>query len=83
MSEPLELTVCPECGAAAEVIDRFVLPSTHGPVAHVKLRCVTGPWVRVPPPASPERLASSTSLGRWPSIGIDALDWDASTSPTR
>jgi hypothetical protein len=44
MSELLELTVCPECGAAAEVIDRFVLPSTHGPIAHAKVRCVTGPW---------------------------------------
>ena len=44
MSELLELTVCPECGAAAEVIDRFVLQSTYGPVAHAKVRCVTGPW---------------------------------------
>jgi hypothetical protein len=44
----LQLTTCPECGAPAEVIDRFTLPSTHGPVEHVKTRCVTGPWFVVP-----------------------------------
>jgi hypothetical protein len=44
----LELTNCPECGAPAEIVDRFVLPSTEGPVEHVKTRCVTGPWFVVP-----------------------------------
>jgi hypothetical protein len=44
----LELTNCPECGAPAEVVDRFVLPGTDGPVEHVKTRCVTGPWFVVP-----------------------------------
>jgi hypothetical protein len=47
-SERPELTGCPACGAPAEVIDRFVLQSTDGPVAHVKVRCVTGPWFTVP-----------------------------------
>jgi hypothetical protein len=46
----LELTDCPECGAPAEIIDTFVLPSTDGPVEHVKTRCVTGPWFVVPVP---------------------------------
>ena len=40
----LELTHCPECGAPAEIVDRFLLPSTDGPIEHVKTRCVTGPW---------------------------------------
>jgi hypothetical protein len=44
----LELTHCPQCGRPAEVIDRFFLPSTHGPVEHVKTRCVTGPWFVTP-----------------------------------
>jgi hypothetical protein len=44
MPARLELIVCPHCGAAAEVVDRFVLQSTNGPVEHVKVRCVTGPW---------------------------------------
>jgi hypothetical protein len=44
----LELTNCPECGAPAEIIDRFVLSSSEGPVEHVKTRCVTGPWFVVP-----------------------------------
>ena len=40
----LELTWCPDCGRTAEVIDRFWLPSTDGPLEHVKTRCLTGPW---------------------------------------
>jgi len=40
----LELTWCPDCGRTAEVIDRFSLPSTDGPLEHVKTRCITGPW---------------------------------------
>jgi hypothetical protein len=44
----LELTHCPECGAPAEIVDRFVLSSSDGPVEHVKTRCVTGPWFVVP-----------------------------------
>ena len=27
----LDLVVCPECAAPAEIVDRFVLPSTDGP----------------------------------------------------
>jgi hypothetical protein len=44
----LELTSCPECGLPAEVIDRFTLSSTDGPVEYVKTRCVTGPWFTTP-----------------------------------
>jgi hypothetical protein len=42
--QDVELTACPACGAPAEVIDRFVLSSTHGPVEHVKTSCITGHW---------------------------------------
>lgn len=40
---------CPEpgCGAAAVLLDRFWLPSTSGPVAHLKTRCAAG-HVRTP-----------------------------------
>jgi len=31
---------CPECGLPADVRDRFRVPSTRGPVEHVKTRCV-------------------------------------------
>jgi len=37
---PLELVGCPECAAPAEVVDRFTLDSTDGPVEHVRVRCV-------------------------------------------
>ena len=35
-----DLTTCPDCGAVAEVLDRFVLESTDGPVEHVRTVCV-------------------------------------------
>ncbi len=40
----MELQRCPEegCDLAAEVLDRFVLPSTDGPVEHVATVCVGG-----------------------------------------
>ncbi len=37
-----ELVDCPECGLPAEVLDRFVLESTDGPIEHVKIRCIKG-----------------------------------------
>jgi hypothetical protein len=36
----LDLVGCPECAAPAEVVDRFDLPSTDGPVEHVKVQCL-------------------------------------------
>ena len=41
-------THCPDCGRPAEVIDRFVLDSTAGPIEHVKIRCSSGPESTVP-----------------------------------
>ena len=43
-----EIIPCPECGAPAEVLDRFALPSTDSPVEHIKARCLTGPWFVFP-----------------------------------
>jgi hypothetical protein len=39
-----ELTTCPECGHAAEIVHRTTLWSTDGPVEHVKTRCEGGHW---------------------------------------
>ncbi|HUD76232.1 MAG TPA: hypothetical protein VMR00_00130 [Streptosporangiaceae bacterium] len=44
----LALTFCPECELPAEVTDRFVLPSTNGPVDHVALRCLARHHFRMP-----------------------------------
>jgi hypothetical protein len=43
---PAQLVVCPEprCRAPATVVDRFWLPSTDGPVAHVKTWCESKHW---------------------------------------
>jgi hypothetical protein len=40
----MDLTTCPDCDATAEVLDRFVLESTDGPVDHARIRCVHGHW---------------------------------------
>ncbi|MGH3631899.1 MAG: FAD-binding protein, partial [Sciscionella sp.] len=38
----LDAAGCPECGRVADVVDRFVLASTDGPVEHIRLRCDAG-----------------------------------------
>lgn len=38
----MEIIACPEphCSAPAEVVDRWVLESTDGPVEHLRTRCL-------------------------------------------
>jgi hypothetical protein len=38
---------CPECELPAEVMDRFALASTDGPVDHVAIACVAGHYFRM------------------------------------
>jgi hypothetical protein len=40
----MTFTDCPGCGAIAEVVDRFTLPSTDGPLEHVRTQCVHRHW---------------------------------------
>lgn len=35
----LELVACPTCAAPAEVVERFVLDSTDGPIEHAIVQC--------------------------------------------
>ncbi len=35
-------TTCPQCGAPAEVPERFVLESTDGPIEHARTSCARG-----------------------------------------
>lgn len=64
-NDELELVACPECGAAAEVLDRFTLASTDGPVEMLKLWCVTGRWFTV--------LSATSTAG----AGEEAGQWTA------
>ena len=64
----LDLVVCPDCAAPAEVVDRFTLAGTDGPVEHVKVACLARHWFLLPatsPPAVlPLPVRSGTEPGR-------------------
>lgn len=36
--------LCPQCGAPAQISERFWLDSTDGPVEHAKTGCERGHW---------------------------------------
>jgi hypothetical protein len=59
---------CPECGATAEITERFTLASTDGPVAHVALSCAGGHHFRMAadrlPVAAAWRLRAMLMPGR-------------------
>jgi hypothetical protein len=44
----MDTTLCPECGALAEVQWRDVLESTDGPVEHARIVCVDRHWFLLP-----------------------------------
>ena len=44
----MDTTLCPECGALAEVLWRDVLESTDGPVEHAKIMCAERHWFLLP-----------------------------------
>ena len=41
MDDPIP---CPQCGAPAQITERFWLDSTAGPVEHLKTGCERGHW---------------------------------------
>ncbi len=56
----MDLTPCPECGHAAEIVRRDVFESTDGPVEHAQVVCVQRhrflmPSERLGAPAMPSR----------------------------
>jgi hypothetical protein len=46
--DPFPAFVCPDCGRAAVVEDRWTWPSTDGVVEMVKIRCDAGCWFTLP-----------------------------------
>jgi hypothetical protein len=55
----LTIVPCPQCGVPAEITERFSLPSTDGPVAHVMMYCAAGHHFRM----AAERLPASQPEG--------------------
>lgn len=67
----MSMTSCPGCGAPAEIIDRFTLASTDGPVAHVAVCCAGDHHYRMaadrlPADLGPGRLRAVLGPGRGP-----------------
>ena len=62
----MDLVVCPECAAPAEVVDRYVLPSTDGPVEHVKVQCLVRHWFVLPTAALPPVRTVTARAGTGP-----------------
>jgi hypothetical protein len=65
MNEPIP---CPQCGAPAQITERFRLDSTDGPVEHVKTGCERGHWFTptvglAPPSAHHHRRQPVASAG--------------------
>jgi hypothetical protein len=44
----MDTTLCPTCGALAEVQWRDVLESTDGPIEHAKISCARRHWFLLP-----------------------------------
>ena len=64
--DELDLVVCPECAAPAEVVDRYALPSTDGPVEHVKVQCLGRHWFVLPTAALPPVRTVPAAAGTGP-----------------
>ena len=62
----LDLVVCPECGAPAEVVDRFTLQGTDGPVEHVKVACLARHWFLLPVTSLPAMRPLNAAAGTGP-----------------
>jgi hypothetical protein len=66
----MDTTLCPECGALAEIEWRDVLESTDGPVEHARVTCVRRHWFLLPvaslerPTAAPDVRRADT-VRRW------------------
>jgi len=39
---------CPSCGLPAQIVDRFTLSGSPGPVEHLKIECTAGHWATLP-----------------------------------
>ena len=58
MDDPIP---CPQCGAPAQITERFWLDSTAGPVEHLKTGCERGHWFT--PTVESLRLQPATTAG--------------------
>jgi hypothetical protein len=69
----MDATLCPECGALAEVQWRAVMEGTDGPVEHAKVSCVRRHWFLLPV-ASLERPVPVAPARRVPSPAASVHD---------
>ena len=62
----LDLVVCPECAAPAEVLDRFTLGGTGGAVDHVRVACLARHWFLMPATWLPAVPSAAAAAGTGP-----------------
>ena len=63
----LELVGCPACAAPAEVVERFVLDSTDGPIEHAIVQCTDRHRFTVLVERLATRRVQDREAGRWAS----------------
>ncbi len=73
----MQLTTCPECGLPAELLDRFALYSTDGPIEHVKIACVNKHWFVI----AAERVSRPAPRGLGPSPLRERMEGEPAASP--
>ena len=44
----LDMALCPQCEAPAEIARRDLIGSTDGPVVHIYIRCIHRHWFYMP-----------------------------------
>ncbi|HEX5090784.1 MAG TPA: hypothetical protein VFV89_23445 [Nocardioides sp.] len=60
----MDTTLCPECGALAEVQWRAVMESTDGPVEHARIGCLRRHWFLLPVASLARRRPVDPATGR-------------------
>jgi hypothetical protein len=68
----MDTTTCPECGAPAEVTDRFALESTDGPIEHLRVQCVRGHWFLMSTASLAARIAAPAVPAQRPALRAPA-----------
>ncbi len=78
----MDLTNCPECGSAAEILWRDVFESTDGPIEHAKVVCVDRHWFLLPVSSLATPVLQRNAEPRTTRAGrVEWAPWDSNPQP--